>query len=422
MRTIMCILISVLLVATLLSGCVESGDAATDGYDDVTLGALLPLTGNLESIGEASQASLKLAIEDRNNYVSNLGSQTRVDVVVKDTESDPETALEKLKELDEMGIKVVIGPQSSSEAKAVLDYANENGIILLSTASTAPSLAIPDDNLFRLVSDDTNQGRALARLMKEDGVTTVIPVYVNDIWGNELSAEVQKSFETLNGTVLEGVTYESGDTGLSAEIEALNENVVDATSESDETSVAVLLCSYGEVTEIFNLASDYPALSDVRWYGTDGVALDRELVNNESAASFAESTDFKASIYGYVLANDGYQAVEPRIEKELGRRPDPYGLTVYDALWIGTFIEMNTVSDDSESAQLATFGLTDRYYGINGAVKLNENGDRQYWDYDIWTITEENGKYQWVRSCKILLPYGDNLMIMSGEQIDVFSN
>ncbi|MDD4249713.1 MAG: penicillin-binding protein activator, partial [Methanosarcina sp.] len=277
----------ILLIATLWSGCIESTGEATSESEDLTIGALLPLTGSLASIGEASQTALEISAEDINSYFSGLGSGKNVEIIVKDTGSDPETALERLKELDEMGIKMVIGPQSSSEAEAVMEYATQNGIILLSTASTTPSLAIPDDNLFRLVPDDTNQGMALATLMNDEGIGSVIPMYRNDLWGNGLVDEVEKSFETLNGTVLEGVIYETENADLSAEVEALNEKVVAATSENGEGSVAVLLCSYGEVTEIFTLARNYPALSEVNWYGTDGMALNRELINDDDAASFA---------------------------------------------------------------------------------------------------------------------------------------
>ncbi|NYT18852.1 MAG: amino acid ABC transporter substrate-binding protein, partial [Methanosarcinales archaeon] len=287
-------LISMILISTFLSGCIGSTDGATSESEDITIGALLQLTGDVVSLGEASQTALEVSAEDINGYFSGLGSGKNVEVIVKDTGSDPQTALEQLKQLDEMGITLVIGPQSSNEAEAVLEYANENGITLLSTASTAPSLAIPDDNLFRLVPDDTNQGMVLAKFMQEDGINAMIPMYRNDMWGNGLADEVGKNFEVLNGTVLEGVSYETDDIDLSAEVESLNEKVVAATSEHDKGSIAVVLCSYGEVTEVFALASNYPALSEVSWYGTDGIALNNDLINDEDAASFAAATNVKA--------------------------------------------------------------------------------------------------------------------------------
>jgi branched-chain amino acid transport system substrate-binding protein len=417
MKRTACALIGILFIATLWSGCIESTGEATSESEDITIGALLPLTGNLASIGEASQTALEVSAEDINSYFSGLGSGKNVEIIVKDTKSDPETALEQLKELDEMGITMVIGPQSSNEAEAVMEYATENGIILLSTASTAPSLAIPEDNLFRLVPDDTNQGMVLAKLMTDEGIGTVIPMYRNDLWGNGLADEVEKSFEALNGTVLEGVTYETENSNLSAEVEALNEKVVAATSEQGEESVAVLLCSYGEVTEIFALARNYPALSEVNWYGTDGVALNRGLISDDNAAGFATATNLKAPIYGYVKANDLYQVIGPKIEERLGRIPESYALTAYDALWIATFVDLDAIPGNDESLKMAMNTITEKNYGISGWTILNENGDREYWNYDIWTVTEGNGSYQWELYGKVFLPYKNNMFIMRGEEL-----
>jgi branched-chain amino acid transport system substrate-binding protein len=403
MKMITGILISLMIVATLGLGCVGTTEKVSDESMDITIGALLPLTGNLASIGEASHSALELSAGDINGYFSALGSGKNVELIVKDTGSDPEKALEQLKELNGMGIKIVIGPQGSNEAEAVLEYANENGIILLSTASTAPSLAIPGDNLFRLVPDDTNQGMVLATLMKEEGTTTVIPMYRNDMWGSGLVNEVEKSFKTLNGTVLEGIPYETDNKDLTAEVEALNGKVIAAITEHDKGSVAVLLCSYGEVTDIFALARNYPALSEVNWYGTDGMALNKGLIEDNSAASFAAAANVKAPIYGYMGSNDIYQVIVPRIEQQLGRIPESYALTSYDALWIATFVDLDAIPENEGSIKLAMETLTDTYYGISGWTILNENGDRKYWEYEIWTVTEENGSYQWEKDQMVML-------------------
>lgn len=400
MKKEVCVLI-LILMTIFWSGCVESTketiDESESESENITIGALLPLTGDVASIGEASQVALEVSDKDINSYFSKLGSDMNVKLVVKDTESDPETALEKLKELDEMGIKIVIGPQASNEAQAVLDYANQNGILLISTASTAPSLAIPDDNLFRLVPDDTNQGMVLARLMKDEGISTVVPMYRNDLWGKGLADEVKKSFEALNGTVLEGITYDPANTNLSVEVEALNKKVVAAASENDKESLAVIFCSYGEAAEVFTLAQNYPGLSEVKWYGTDGIALNKELINNDKAASFAVATNLSALMYGVYENNNNtsFKATKLEIEGRLGRLPESYALSVYDALWIATYVYQDPISDDDEILKLAMDSNVNRYHGISGWTGLNEKGDRKSWVYNIWTVTEENGSYQW---------------------------
>jgi len=141
---------------------------------EVVFGALLALTGSASSMGESSEAALELAVEGVNEYLLSIGSKTRISVIVEDTKTDPAVALEKLQSLAGKGIKVVIGPQSSAEVETVKAYADENGILLVSPSSVAPSLAIPGDNVFRFCPDATHQAEAVARLMWEDGVKVIM--------------------------------------------------------------------------------------------------------------------------------------------------------------------------------------------------------------------------------------------------------
>ena len=85
----------------------------------------------------------------------------------------------------------------------------------------------------------------------------------------------------------------------------------------------------------------------------------------------------------------------PKIEKRLGRIPESYALTAYDALWIATFVNLDAVPDNDKSIEMAMDTLTDTYYGISGWTILNDQGDRKYWDYDIWKVTGEDGTYRW---------------------------
>ena len=80
--------------------------------------------------------------------------------IIEDTRNDPVVTVEKLQKLAKEGVKIVIGPGASSGVKAVKAYADENEILLIRYASTAPSLAIPCDNLFLFCTDETYQGEA----------------------------------------------------------------------------------------------------------------------------------------------------------------------------------------------------------------------------------------------------------------------
>jgi branched-chain amino acid transport system substrate-binding protein len=176
---------------------------------EVVFGALLALTGSGSSMGESSEAALELAVEDVNEYLLSIGSKTRIRVIVEDTKTDPAVALEKLQSLAGKGVRVVIGPVCSAEVETVKAYADENGILLVSPSSVAPSLAISGDNVFRLCPDATHQAEAVARLMWEDGVRVVIPLWRGDVWGADLAKATKDRFEELGGTVVDGIRYKS---------------------------------------------------------------------------------------------------------------------------------------------------------------------------------------------------------------------
>ena len=57
----------------------------------------------------------------------------------------------------------MIGPATSANVEAIKDYANKNDIIIMSHSSTAPSLAVAGDNLFRFVPNDLSRLRLLQR-------------------------------------------------------------------------------------------------------------------------------------------------------------------------------------------------------------------------------------------------------------------
>ena len=102
----------------------------------VTFGAILPLSGISSSLGEAEEVALQIAVKDVNTYFSKINSTTRIELILKDTQTNPAISLEMLKQL------AVIGPATSAELQAIREYANENGILLISPSSTAPSAAI----------------------------------------------------------------------------------------------------------------------------------------------------------------------------------------------------------------------------------------------------------------------------------------
>ena len=68
----------------------------------IKIGLLVPLTGKNSEIGQSIIKSTRLAINTINN--------ASIEIIPKDTESNPEITLRAAKELANSGIKIVIGP------------------------------------------------------------------------------------------------------------------------------------------------------------------------------------------------------------------------------------------------------------------------------------------------------------------------
>ena len=89
-------IMTLLLVTSIgLSACgkEEPPCAEKESPTEIVLGALLPLTGDLSSSGETASAALEIAVNDINEYLSDIGYEKRVRLIVEDTGTDPNISL-----------------------------------------------------------------------------------------------------------------------------------------------------------------------------------------------------------------------------------------------------------------------------------------------------------------------------------------
>ena len=156
---------------------------------EVHIGALLSLTGAGETLGDTSEAALKIAAQRWND--SPQGKKVKVVLDVENTNLEAEQAQAALTRLADKGVRIAIGPQSSSEVAAISEQADARGVLLVSQGSTASSLGLPDDNVYRFVPTDRVEGRASVDLMLKNGATTIVPMWRNDRGNNGLADSVR---------------------------------------------------------------------------------------------------------------------------------------------------------------------------------------------------------------------------------------
>jgi len=378
------------------TGRAEASNSRTD-RGNTLIGALLSLTGDWSTLGLASQALLQIAVEEVNDFFSALGQNRRFTLLVEDTKLKPDLALQKAVDLTLRGARYLIGPQSSSEAAAVRTFANGAGVILISPGSTAGSLAIAGDSLFRFVPSDEAEAEAMVALLRARGVKVVVPIGRMDVGNEGLQIATKRLFEAAGGVVKTGFRYGTDVNDFSAVLQSLSMQVSQAVAERGSGNVAVYLTAFDEVANLFSQAQGNAVLESVKWYGSDGVVLSAALLGNVQAARFAAKVDYPNPTLGLNLAaQPKWLPLSQRVKQQIGNEPDAFALAAYDAFWVIALL--HALKDETQRAVYSNQVLArvaDLYFGATGWTSLNEAGDRRSGDYDFWAIREVNGALAW---------------------------
>src|SRR5215469_4728470 len=209
LRVIAC---GLLLVAITPAGEVRAGNRPT-----VKIGVLASLTGSGFSLGRNTVAALRIAAADLQNIHPQY-NPVQYRFLVRDTQHDPSRALNAIQDLNARGVKIIIGPQTSSEVSMIKPFADANNILVISQGSTASSLSIAGDNIFRLCPDDRVEADAIVALMQHDKIQHIVPLWRNDAGNNGLHDSVQTKFQALGAgfTVESGYQYQPTTTDFSA--------------------------------------------------------------------------------------------------------------------------------------------------------------------------------------------------------------
>jgi len=393
-----------MILIVLLNGCCKNNEPI---YQPVTageirIGALLALTGSGYSTGQSSQVSLELAQRDIAGYLNQLGMDKKITVEVIDTKTDTAEALKQLKVLYNNGIRLVIGPYSSAEVAAIKPFADSHGILLVSPSSVAVSLAIPNDNVFRFVSSDVLQGKAMTKMLIEDKIKVIVPLVRDDVWGRDLLASTMKDFVAAGGKVHAPVMFLPKTTNFIPLLSKLDSNVAAELSLYDPGEVAGYLVSLSEGSYFLHDAVGKVNLNRVFWYGNSGFAQNASMLTDSTAASFACSHGLPCPIFGLDdAAKDKWQPLSDRIQAQTGHVPDSYAFTAYDALWVSVLSYLKAGESPDIAFLKLVFTLeSSGYIGASGNTTLDVNGDRAVGNYDFWAVKRGSMGYAWQKVAK----------------------
>ena len=384
------------LVLALVSFAVDV-EAKQSKSQPTKIGVLVSLTGSWSTLGKNTVAALQIAA---NQIADQTRGRQRFQLLIRDTQLDPSEALDAIRDLNSRGVKIIIGPQSSAEVAMIKPFADANNILVISQGSTASSLAIPNDNIFRFCPNDTREADAIVALMQHDGIRVIVPLWRNDAGNNGLHDSVQIRFQALGGTVTPGFRYEPTTSDFSAAESSVSSQIASLIAGgTNPSSIAVYLAAFDEVVGVFDLAGNYPALVNTVWYGSDGVALSAVLLDDPVASAFAIHSRYPNPIFGLPDAlRNRWQPIADAIEARTGITADAFALSAYDAL----FVVQNALVHANPQKKFANFkeafvNEADHFNGVTGSTALDPAGDRENGDFDFWAVRLQGATATWVR-------------------------
>ena len=208
-------------------GAGPSADSIEGGLGrSVTVGILLPETGNLASVGEGMINAAEIPAAQVNESDLDLEVETQLE----DTNTDPNTGIQAANALVNAGVPYVCGAASSGVNVPISQEALiPNQVVGCSPSSTALSVTNleDDDYIFRTAPSDLLQGRVMAQVASEElGAETAATLYVNNDYGQQLSEQFSSVFEDeFDGTVTNQVAYNQNEDSYTTVVqEALGGN------------------------------------------------------------------------------------------------------------------------------------------------------------------------------------------------------
>ena len=209
------------------------GDAAPTctGEADGTLsiGGLLPQTGDLSFLGPPEEAGAALAVSDVNAAGGVLG-QSIVFTPGDSGDTDPDIANPTVDSHLAAGADAILGAASSGVSLNVIDKITGDCKIQFSPANTSPEFTEYDDDdlYFRTAPSDVLQGQVLADLMIEDGVASAALLARQDSYGEGLLNYTMTPFEEQGGEVVLDQVYDPEAQSFEAEVDAVVSEDADA--------------------------------------------------------------------------------------------------------------------------------------------------------------------------------------------------
>lgn len=373
-------LIVVLMLS--LTACGQGAGEAGGGEDDtVTMGVLVPLTGELGTFGVPMRKAAELA-QSQVNEVGGLPGDAKLEFAVEDDATDPEAALRAANRMiGSEGVGAIVGP-TSGPMIALAPLAKRAQVPVISPYAGSVELnELGGDFVYRTVASDESDGLAAAKFLLEQGAERVAFVAQNEESTISPARVFEQEFKDSGNDLVASVVFNAGQSSY--------QTVVQDVLAKDPNWI---FCACGQQSGTTLLKEANAAGYDGKWLVTADLATPGVIED--------VGPDVMEGVYGETAASDPslptFKEFEQAYKEKYGEDPVAFAANMYDATVLtvlamvqsgsteGTAIN-ETIRDVANPPGVIVGGYEDAlaaleegkeidYNGASGPVDLDETG------------------------------------------------
>ncbi len=357
------VILALALMVLILASC-------GGGEKPITIAAFAPMTGQSAKMGEDISQAVQLAVDEWNASGGLLGK--KIAVMIEDDRADPKDAVSIANKAAAYGVVGVVGHYNSSCTIPASNIYHENGIIMITPASTNPMVTDREfSEIFRTCGRDDQQGKVQSDFASEVlKVSKVAILHDKTTYGQGLADEFRKNLPTTVEVVhYGGVTL--GDKDFTAVLTRVKSSSPD------------LLMFGGLYAEGGLIAKQMLDLNlECIYLSGDGV-FDPEFIRIAGPA--AEGT-----YVTYARSAEKNPSAQKFLEAYRARWPEvgPYSLFAYDAA--NVILEAIKITGELDSKKIVETLHSNVFQGAIGAIQFDHKGDPVSSPYVVWQV--KNGE------------------------------
>lgn len=379
------LLICFLFLSGLAGVCPAADESSAESY---AIGCILPLSGRTVAYGNRALDAVLLAAG-----VFNASKETRIRILIEDSQSEPAVARAAVGKLAGAGVTCILGPLGSQEALEAAEEAQRLKVPIL-TLTQREGITGIGDHVFRNFLTAAMQVRTVVQYAQAElGLRRFAVLYPDDPYGNEMVRLFRDEVRRKGGEIRKEKSYRTDQTDFGEEILALGGAA--SVNTGAEAAMEILPRPTPDFEALFIPDSHdriamivpqlaYYDLTKIRLLGTSGWDSPELLKTDPKQLEGAVFVDgfFTASFRPEVndFIENFYMAYE--------REPGAMEALVYDAadMTVGVLLQNKGGTRDDFRNRLLQLN---RYPGVTGRTSFPPTRDAEK---DLFVLMVKDGK------------------------------